>query len=226
MSSARIQFGSRMQNLYVNTDIAELCEEVVEGSVAGISHMQSDIRVAGSSAEAYARSDQGEALSKPRGHEDHTFGFTKHVAVILDFDYQKDWTYVTQPGAIRRILMNILGNSLKYTASGCIRVRLGVRNFDDPIGELSSIMFLSVSDTGRGISHDFLRKKLFTPFTQEDHLSTGCGLGLSIVKSLVNSLKGSMEVQSDHGVRDFESTRLKLSLIYYRSGPPSPLRSL
>lgn len=191
-----------MQNLYANTDVAELCEEVIEGSVAGKSHMRSDIAVTGSSAEDFFRPDQGEGLSKPKAHEDTTFGFNKNVAVILDVDYQKDWTYVTQPGALRRILMNVLGNALKYTASGCIRIRLGVQNFDDPIGELSSIMFLSVSDTGRGISHEFLRKKLFSPFSQEDHLSTGCGLGLSIVKSLVNSLKGNLEVQSEQGVRD------------------------
>ena len=189
-----------MQNLYANTDIAELCEEVVEGSVAGKSHMQSVYGVTGSSAESYARLDQGEWLSKQRGHKDDTYGFNKNVAVILDLDYQKDWTYVTQPGALRWILMNILGNSLKYTASGCIRVRLGVQHFDDPIGEFSSIMTLSVSDTGRGISQDFLRKRLFDPFSQEDHLSTGCGLGLSIVKSLVNNLKGGMEVQSEQEV--------------------------
>jgi signal transduction histidine kinase len=192
-----------MQNLYANTDIAELCEEVVEGSVAGKSHMRSDIGVTGSSAEAFYRHDQGEGLSKAKAHDDTTFGFNKNVAVILDFDYQKDWAYVTQPGALRRILMNVLGNALKYTAYGCIRVRLGVQNFDDPIGELSSIMFLSVSDTGRGISDEFLRKKLFSPFSQEDHLSTGCGLGLSIVKSLVNSLKGNLEVQSERGVGDY-----------------------
>jgi signal transduction histidine kinase len=203
-----------MQNLYVNTDIAELCEEVVEGSVAGKSHMQSDIGVAGSSAEAYARHDQGEAVAKPKDQEDTVFGFTKNVAVILDFDYQKDWTYVTQPGALRRILMNTLGNSLKYTASGCIRVRLGVQNFDDPIGELSSLMFLSVSDTGRGISREFLRRKLFSPFSQEDHLSTGCGLGLSIVKSLVNMLKGSLEVQSEQGVCNLQSLQGRMLLTH------------
>lgn len=201
-----------MQNLYANTDIAELCEEVVEGSVAGQSHMRSDNGIAGSSAEAYARCDQGESLSKHSAHEDDNFGFNKNVAVILDFDYQRDWTYVTQPGALRRILMNVLGNSLKYTASGCIRVRLGVQNSDDPIGELSSIMFLSVSDTGRGISQEFLRKKLFNPFCQEDHLSTGCGLGLSIVKSLVNTLKGSMEVQSEQGVCDRQARTARMLL--------------
>jgi signal transduction histidine kinase len=195
-----------MQNLYADTNIAELCEEVVEGSVAGKTHMQSDIGIAGSSAEAYARRDQGD-LSKQRPHDDDNFGFNKHVAVILDFDYQKDWTYVTQPGALRRILMNVLGNSLKYTASGCIRVRLGIRRFEDPISELSSVMFLSVSDTGRGISQEFLRKKLFSPFSQEDYLSAGCGLGLSIVKSLVNTLKGSMEVQSEQRVRDGPARR-------------------
>jgi signal transduction histidine kinase len=189
-----------MQNLFVNTDIAELCEEVVEGSVAGKSHMRNDIGVTGSSAaDAYDRRDQGESLTR-KSHNEGTFGFTKNVAVILDFDYQKDWTYVTQPGALRRILMNVLGNSLKYTASGCIRVRLAVQNFDYSVGELSSIMFLSVSDTGRGISHEFLRKSLFSPFSQEDHLSTGCGLGLSIVKSLVNTLRGNLEVQSEQGV--------------------------
>jgi signal transduction histidine kinase len=202
LTSGRLQFATKLQNLYANTDIAELCEEVAEGAVAGKTHMQSETDIAGSSAGTYSGRDHSESSFKQKRREDDNFGFNRNVAVVLDFDYQKDWTYITQPGALRRILMNILGNSLKYTASGCIRVRLGIQPFEDPIS-----MFLCVSDTGRGISQEFLRNKLFSPFSQEDYLSAGCGLGLSIVKSLVKTLKGSIEIQSEQRVSDGPARR-------------------
>ena len=191
VSSENLTFGSKMQNLFEQTDICELAEEVVEGSVAGKAHMTT-IGLGSPTAQTKADSDAQKANS--------VYGFMKNVAVILDFEYQKNWVYVAQPGALRRILMNILGNSLKYTASGCIRVRLSLATTIGPNDESSDTIHLSVSDTGRGISKEFLRKRLFTPFNQEDHLSSGCGLGLSIVKSLVDTLNGHLEVRSEQGV--------------------------
>jgi CheY-like chemotaxis protein len=200
-----------MQNLFEQADVCELCEEVVEGSVAGKAHLSATIGFQSSKSSDQSQSTVSTGKS--------VYGFTKNVAVILDFDYQLDWVYVVQPGALRRILMNVLGNALKYTQAGCIRVKLSVRDAASPGGNTLDIITLSVSDTGKGISKDFLRKRLFTPFNQEDHLSTGCGLGLSIVKSLTASLNGTIEVRSEQGVGTTVSVNIPLSRGSRRTTP-------
>ena len=211
MSSEILTFGPKKQNLFEQTDVCELCEEVVEGSVAGKAHMSATIGTQS------RKSGNPSKIADPAGKT--VYGFTKNVAVILDFDYQVDWVYVVQPGALRRILMNVLGNALKYTQAGCIRVRLCVRDTAIPGGSSTDVITLSISDTGKGISKDFLRKRLFTPFNQEDHLSTGCGLGLSIVKSLTTTLNGTIEVRSEQGVGTTVSVHLPLSRGSRRSAP-------
>jgi signal transduction histidine kinase/CheY-like chemotaxis protein len=202
VSSESLTPSPRMQNLFEQTDVCELCEEVVEGSVAG-AHLSATIGIESrnSSGSSQVTGSAGKSV----------YGFTKNVAVILDFDYQPDWIYVAQPGALRRILMNVLGNSLKYTQAGCIRVRLSVRDMATRGGNSTDTITLSISDTGKGISKDFMRKRLFTPFNQEDHLSTGCGLGLSIVKSLTTTLNGTIEVCSEQDVGTTVSVNLPLS---------------
>jgi signal transduction histidine kinase len=189
-----------MQNLFVQTDIAELCEEVAEGSIVGKSHIDSD-----NTWQMHPSRRVSETTGLAEFYDDETTaGSHGHVAVVLDIDYQKDWVFITEPGAIRRILMNILGNSLKYTSSGLIQVHLKLQEKEIADGATardgSWMMSIVVTDTGRGIARDFLRTQLFSPFTQEDHLSTGCGLGLSIVKSLVDSLKGNLEIRSQQNV--------------------------
>jgi hypothetical protein len=59
---------------------------------------------------------------------------------------------------------------------------------------------LSITDTGRGIAADFIKHKLFAPFSQEDPLSEGVGLGLSMVQQLVMSLGGHVNVRSEIGI--------------------------
>ena len=129
VGSERLKFGPKMQNLFERTDICELAEEVVEGSVAGKAHVTSTMSVDSLGPQMNGASKKDSSA---------IYGFMKNVAVVLDFDYQKDWVYITQPGAIRRIIMNILGNSLKYTASGCIRVRLGIHDAEDVAGGTDS----------------------------------------------------------------------------------------
>ncbi len=58
---------------------------------------------------------------------------------------------------------------------------------------------LTITDTGKGISSDFIRSKLFTPFAQENSLSSGTGLGLSIVRSIVALLEGEIAIKSELG---------------------------
>jgi signal transduction histidine kinase len=194
--------GTKMQSLSGRTDIAELFEEVVEGSVAGKAHIVQDTAALNSRPSSMNTSTDD--LAERLQHHASQIGASKDaypgVAVLLDIDYQKDWTFTTQPGALRRILMNVLGNALKYTESGYVKVRLAMTEPEGNESADPSTMFLSIADTGKGISKSFLRTRLFRPFNQEDHLSTGCGLGLSIVRSLVVSLKGTLEIQSEQGV--------------------------
>ncbi|KAK7707720.1 hypothetical protein SLS57_009235 [Botryosphaeria dothidea] len=151
-----------------SADIAALCEEVVEVSASGYACNKS----ASSAAE--------------------------DLSVVLDISYRDNWDFLTEPGALRRILTNILGNVLKYTDRGFVRVSLQVEEVEhEPARKLVQI---TVTDSGRGMSNDFLQTHLFLPFTQEDTVaSEGVGLGMSIVKSLVALLGGKIHVNSQPG---------------------------
>ena len=204
---------AQAQALSTKTDVAALCEEVVEGSVAGKAHIVRDISTLNS--RPSSMSAPTDIPTERTEHEtlqrNSTKSLNRGVAVLLDFDYQKNWTFVTQPGALRRILMNILGNALKYTDVGYVKVCLALEESKVEEGEGHPAMVsLSVADTGKGISRSFLRTRLFQPFNQEDHLSSGCGLGLSIVKSLVTTLNGTLEVQSEQGVSTKSSVQMRI----------------
>ncbi|KXT15869.1 hypothetical protein AC579_5526 [Pseudocercospora musae] len=125
------------------------------------------------------------------------------VELILDIAPPTDWVFSTQPGAIRRLVMNLFGNSLKYTKHGYINVCL--RSIAQESAANKTVQFkedkpeqikLTVTDTGQGISPEYLRTKIFTPFAQENARSAGTGLGLSIVRSIVNMLSGEIEIKS------------------------------
>ena len=81
--------------------------------------------------------------------------------------------------------MNLLGNALKYTEKGTIQVSL--TSGQHPPNESSSLdVYLSVTNTGKGMSAKFVRNHAFTPLIQEDSFASGTGLGLSIVQQIVN----------------------------------------
>jgi hypothetical protein len=142
--------------------------------------------------------------------------------VIIDIESRSDWVFRTQPGAWRRILMDLFGNALKYTdATGFVKVSLRSRDFISmSMGAQQSTITLSIADSGRGMSQEFLRTHLYTPFAQEDPLSPGTGLGLSIVRQIVVSLGGKIDIHSKQGF----GTEAKVSFTLTR--PPSPSRSV
>ncbi|KAH7362717.1 histidine kinase G7 [Plectosphaerella cucumerina] len=139
------------------------------------------------------------------------------VQLIIDIEPQSSWTFHTQPGAIRRIIMNLFGNSLKYTSKGHIKISLRQEASNQRTHRSPRTVILTVSDTGKGISGDFLRNRLFTPFSQEDQLAPGTGLGLSLVRQIVTSLGGSVTVRSDLG----RGTAVTLSLPLSYSQKPA-----
>lgn len=134
------------------------------------------------------------------------------VTIIFDIQPETEWEFNTKPGAWRRILMNVLGNALKYTSSGYIYV--GLKSSENSVPQDNTRLIsesseeqeaefevtLIVKDTGKGIGSEYLQKNLFTPFMQEDSLMSGSGLGLSIVHQAVGSLGGSIEISSTEGV--------------------------
>jgi signal transduction histidine kinase len=77
--------------------------------------------------------------------------------------------------------MNLFGNSCKYTARGFILVRLRMEDVPGSKDPGEKMLVLNVIDTGKGMSSDYLERRLFTPFSQEDPFASGVGLGLSIV---------------------------------------------
>lgn len=101
-------------------------------------------------------------------------------------------------GRIRQILLNFLGNSIKFTDRGEIVVRANTIDGED--GKVG-IKF-SVTDTGIGLS-DSAKERLFQPFTQADASFTrkygGTGLGLAISKRLVELMGGNIFVESVYG---------------------------
>jgi hypothetical protein len=93
-----------------------------------------------------------------------------------------------------------LGNALKYTDDGWVKVSLRSEDLKRTTGPQQSLITLTVSDSGRGISPEFLQGHLFTPFIQESASNPGTGLGMSIVKKILFSLGGTIDVTSAKGV--------------------------
>ncbi|OGM41847.1 sensor histidine kinase [Aspergillus bombycis] len=125
-------------------------------------------------------------------------GSSGETTVVVRIEERHAWKVQSLAGAWKRIVMNLLGNSLKFTSAGFVEVSLSkVMKQSDPN---SVYAHLCVTDTGRGIDPMFLRNKLFSPFAQENTLSEGLGLGFSIVRQLVDAMDGHINVRSEVGV--------------------------
>lgn len=105
--------------------------------------------------------------------------------------------YVGDEGRIRQILFNLLGNAIKFTPSGFITMDVYPLPSSDPD---KTRLFFSIEDSGIGIPEDKI-DLVFETFTQVDgslsRMHQGTGLGLPIVKRLVNLMDGNIEVESE-----------------------------
>lgn len=187
----------------VSTDVAILTEDVVDSVFMGHCHMQKSTTSANPS-----KNFPATLPSKLPGDDDA--GYSSNVELVVDIA-DKDWMYKVQPGLLRRLIMNLLGNALKYTKKGSVSVSLKPTKMSKGLSRLQGLedmVMLTISDTGKGISKEYLRKRLYTPFSQEDTLYVGTGLGLSIVRNIVRTLNGTIKIQSQVG----EGTTVKVSI--------------
>jgi signal transduction histidine kinase/DNA-binding response OmpR family regulator len=103
-------------------------------------------------------------------------------------------------GRLRQILLNLVGNALKFTHEGGVAVR--VSRTDDPAGGDRPVARVEIVDNGIGIAPQ-ARERLFEPFAQADSSTTrrygGTGLGLAICKRLVEAMGGRIGVDSEPG---------------------------
>jgi len=107
-------------------------------------------------------------------------------------------TIKTDPGRLRQVLLNLIGNAIKFTEQGTVNLQIEL--IDQSGGNLR--LRFSVTDTGIGIPDD-ARNQLFTEFFQVDaararHLG-GTGLGLAISKRIVEAMGGVIGVESQDG---------------------------
>ncbi|MDO4558999.1 MAG: ATP-binding protein, partial [Planctomycetia bacterium] len=135
-------------------------------------------------------------------------------------DIRKDLPHVwVDRLRIRQILFNLIGNAVKFTKEGSVTVAVRFYRETKDTGTLK----FSVIDTGMGISSED-RQRLFNPFVQSDAIrgtqvaGSGSGLGLSIVRRMVEKMRGTIELDSEPGKgSDFTVT---LHGITFQSRPP------
>ena len=104
---------------------------------------------------------------------------------------------VTDPHRMRQLLMNLVGNAIKFTSVGHVNITARLVPTDERY-----LLEIQVSDTGPGIAADS-QQKIFEPFVQADNSVTrefgGTGLGLAICRRIVQMLGGTLTLESEPG---------------------------
>jgi PAS domain S-box-containing protein len=121
---------------------------------------------------------------------------SKGLELVADIPQSSLLAYL-DPVLVQLALDHLLLNAAKFTTSGGITISLEAQQGPSPQ------VVIGISDTGIGMSQDFIQNKLFMKFEQEseglDRNFEGAGLGLSITKRIIDILGGRIDVQSERG---------------------------
>ena len=122
----------------------------------------------------------------------------KSLSLQVAYSLPVPATVYTDPARLRQILMNLVGNAVKFTERGEVRLTVRCRESGEGTAQVQFV----VSDTGIGIPSAMLAE-IFLPFVQVDGGNArsygGTGLGLSICQRLAQMLDGRIEVTSEVG---------------------------
>lgn len=123
----------------------------------------------------------------------------KYLKIYLNFQVRAYKSVLVDKGRLRQILINLIGNAIKFTETGY--VELLVESIPQALPTLSEIKF-SIKDTGIGIS-ETAKRNLFKAYAQADgsisHRYGGTGLGLQISQRLIHLMGGNISVDSREG---------------------------
>ncbi|MGY4828109.1 hybrid sensor histidine kinase/response regulator [Sphaerotilaceae bacterium SBD11-9] len=143
----------------------------------------------------------------------------KELELSASVDLPRPCTTVADPFRLRQILLNLIGNAVKFTEHGSVRVQAAAV-------EGGRQMRIRVVDTGMGIDAA-ARDRIFEPFVQVDSSNTrrfgGTGLGLSITRSLCEAMGGSIECSSVPGEGSTFEVRLPIELPAEPQTAPTPV---
>jgi signal transduction histidine kinase len=130
----------------------------------------------------------------------HLLAKQKGLALVWTVDPSVPATVTGDEGRLRQVLINLLGNAVKFTERG--EIEISVKRVDDPTEEHEGLLRFEVRDTGIGIVPEDI-DKLFRMFSQVDAGTTrkygGTGLGLALSRNIVEKMGGRMWVKSRPG---------------------------
>ncbi len=153
-------------------------------------------------------------LLAPRAQE-------KGLGVHVGIDARMPSRLVGDPNRLRQVLVNLVGNAVKFTEHGRIDLRAGFE--PAPGDEASARLVLEVSDTGIGIAEDQVAR-LFQPFQQADVSTSrrfgGTGLGLSICRRIADLMGGEISVRSRQGEGSTFALRIPVPVAEARPHAP------
>ncbi len=146
----------------------------------------------------------------------------KGIDLMIDFDMFLPTRFVGDPGRLRQVLTNLLGNAVKFTAQGHILIR--VVGLESEPGQHQ--LHITVEDTGIGIAPEYL-DHIFGEFNQvESHSNRkfeGTGLGLAITQRLIERMGGAVWVDSDLGKGSCFGFRVTLPVSENAVAPHLPI---
>jgi len=159
-----------------------------------------------------------------------TRAYAKDIDLGLLLDPAAVKSFRGDPARIRQVLLNLIGNAVKFTEKGAVAAEVSVLSEDQNGG--ARVRF-EVRDTGIGVP-DTVRTRLFEKFSQADNSITrrygGTGLGLAISKQLVTLMGGEIDVESTPGVGSRFWFDLPLAVATHQKtqvqSPPAKLEGL
>jgi signal transduction histidine kinase/CheY-like chemotaxis protein len=157
--------------------------------------------------------DEVTELIAPRAHD-------KGLELVLDVAPLKHSRVIGDPGRLRQVLLNLIGNAVKFTDHGHVVIEVRPLSETDDRARLR----IAVRDTGIGIPAA-RQQHLFEKFTQADSSTTrrfgGTGLGLAISRQLVELMGGRLALESEEG--DGATFSFVVEFAVDPNGPPRPL---